>query len=527
VSYSIYNMSADQPLPSPEEIQKKLAEFMKQEFGDRVVFASPQTETVETAPPSGEPKRKEIEFDFHLKPKEVKAHLDRFVIQQEDAKKALAIAVCDHYNHVKATERGEELRDYVKQNVLLIGPTGVGKTYLIKTIADLIGVPFVKADATKFSETGYVGGDVEDLVRELIHRADGDVNLASYGIVYLDEIDKIAAPAHIIGRDVSGRGVQTNLLKLMEETEVPLRSPTDIQAQLQAAFEYQRRGKVKRETINTKHILFIVSGAFDQMLEIIRKRVRQAHIGFGGHLAESVSEAELQRRAQTEDFVKFGFEPEFVGRLPVRVVLDKLAVADLYHILKQSEGSVIKQYESSFHAFGIDVMFSDEGLHTVAEQAALENTGARGLLTVCERALREFKFELPSSTVRQFVVTRPLVENPEMELQRILNEPAYEQRELMRQLVRDFERRFEEKHKLRMCLEPDAVEEIIERAQHAHKSITDLCRELFKDYQFGLNLVKNNAGQSEFVIPKSALADPDKFLSDWVVGSYRKEDPSA
>jgi ATP-dependent Clp protease ATP-binding subunit ClpX len=520
-------MSSDQPLPSPEEIQKKLSEFMKQEFGDRVVFASPQTETVETTP-AEEPKRKEIEFDFHLKPKEVKAHLDRFVIQQEDAKKALAIAVCDHYNHVKAAEHGEELRDYVKQNVLLIGPTGVGKTYLIKTIADLIGVPFVKADATKFSETGYVGGDVEDLVRELIHRANGDVNLASYGIVYLDEIDKIATPANIVGRDVSGRGVQTNLLKLMEETEVPLRSPTDIQAQLQAAFEYQRRGgKVRRETINTKHILFIVSGAFDQMLEIIRKRVRQADIGFGGHLTESVSEAELQRRAQTEDFVKYGFEPEFIGRLPVRVVLDKLTVADLYHILKQSEGSVIKQYESSFHAFGIDVMFSDEGLHAVAEKAALENTGARGLLTVCERALRGFKFELPSSTVRQFVVTRSLVENPELELQRILKEPAYEQRELMRQLVHDFERRFDEKHKLRMRLEPDAVEEIIERAQHANKSVTDLCRELFKDYQFGLNLVKSNAGQSEFVIPKSALADPDKFLSDWVVSSYRKEEPPA
>ncbi len=186
-------------------------------------------------------------------------------------------------------------------------------------------------------------------------------------------MDKIATPANIIGRDVSGRGVQTNLLKLMEETEVPLRSPTDIQAQLQAAFEFQRRGgKVKRETINTKHILFIVSGAFDGMLEIIRRRLRESQIGFGAKITDELSEADLLRRAQTQDFIKFGFEPEFVGRLPVRVVLDPLSVDDLYQILKHSEGSVIKQYEASFRAFGIDVIFSDEGLRAIAEQAARE-----------------------------------------------------------------------------------------------------------------------------------------------------------
>src|ERR1041384_2926715 len=193
-------MSTEQPLPSPDEIQRKLGEFMKKEFGDRVVFAAPRTETIETGQSSEEPKRKLVEFEFNLKPKDVKAPLDRFVIQQDEAKKTLSIAVCDHYNHVKACERGDDLPDYVKQNVILLGPTGVGKTYLIKTIADLIGVPFVKADATKFSETGWVGGDVEDLVRELVHRADGDVRLAQYGIIYLDEIDKIAGAPNLAGR---------------------------------------------------------------------------------------------------------------------------------------------------------------------------------------------------------------------------------------------------------------------------------------------------------------------------------------
>src|SRR5271163_781241 len=267
--------------PSPEEFQRQLQEFMRQ----HLTSAAPSKPDLSGAPEDSEEPAFGKDFSFDYKPRDVKAYLDRFVIKQDEAKKVLSVALCDHYHQVRLAFEGKETPNYAKQNIILIGPTGVGKTYLIKTIADLIGVPFVKADATKFSETGYVGGDVEDLVRELIHRADGDVNLASYGIVYLDEIDKIAAPANIIGRDVSGRGVQTNLLKLMEETEVPLRSPTDIQAQLQAAFEYQRRGKVKRETINTKHILFIVSGAFDQMLEIIRKRVRQADIGFGGHLA--------------------------------------------------------------------------------------------------------------------------------------------------------------------------------------------------------------------------------------------------
>src|ERR1700745_2786494 len=274
------------PFPSPEELKSKITEFMKQNFGDRVSVAaiSEPESAVEEDEKSEETEHKE--FEFHLLPRDIKAHLDRFVIKQDEAKKVLAIAVCDHYNHanyLRRLEKDDPNRaqeiEYIKQNVILVGPTGVGKTYLIKHIADLIKVPFVKADATKFSETGYVGGDVEDLVRELVHKADGDVNLAQFGIIYIDEIDKIASAGSLIGRDVSGRGVQTTLLKLMEETEVPVRSMNDLQAQLQAAFEFQKRGKAKRETINTRHILFVVSGAFEKLKEQVARRFRQAQIG--------------------------------------------------------------------------------------------------------------------------------------------------------------------------------------------------------------------------------------------------------
>ena len=213
----------------------------------------------------------------------------------------------------------------IKNNIILIGPTGVGKTYLVKLIAKKLGVPFVKGDATKFSETGYVGGDVEDLVRDLVYEADDDLELAQYGIIYIDEIDKIASSGNLIGPDVSRSGVQRALLKPMEETEVDLKVPHDPISQIQAIEQYRKTGKREKRTLNTRNILFIVSGAFNNLEKIIKERLAKQEIGFHGRPRSKKRDKEFWLQVTAQDLVQYGFESEFIGRLPIIAVLEELS----------------------------------------------------------------------------------------------------------------------------------------------------------------------------------------------------------
>ena len=533
----------DNPL---EEIQKQLQDLLKNK-NMQVAFApfmqgmNPSSDDKEPEKPKGGTKNekepepaKEDPLDsirsFDRKPKEVRDYLDRFVIKQEQAKRVLSVAVCDHYNHVRRCihDSRAQSAEYLKPNVLLLGPTGVGKTYLMRNVAKLIGVPFVKADATKFSETGYVGNDVDDLVRDLVKQADGNVELAQYGIIYVDEIDKIAAESSRGGRDVSGRGVQINLLKLMEETEVNLQSSQDMMGQMKAFMEMQRGGKPGKATISTKNILFIVSGAFDQLAESVRKRLDLTRIGFGSSGEQEMASGmtNFLNKAETQDFIKYGFEPEFIGRLPVRVACDELTKEDLAEILLSSEGSALDQYRKDFDGYNIKFDIGNPAVEEVAKLAATEKTGARGLVTVLERIFRDFKFELPSTSIRKFSVDADTVSRPQEALKELIADNLDLLDENLLVDVDRFVDSFKREHGLELCFRKPAKVAVVKEASDQNRSVLALCEKKFKDFEHGLKIISQRTGKKSFIVDKKVIDDPDKELSRWVVESFSPTEES-
>ena len=450
-------------------------------------------------------------LNFDIKPEELESYLNKYVVDQKETVEVIATKVCTHFNRMKLEKtltEEELLIGNIKSNMLMIGPTGVGKTFIIKLIANKIGVPFVKADATKFSETGYVGGDVEDLVRDLVHEADGDMTRAEYGIIYIDEIDKIASSRGILGPDVSRTGVQRNLLKLMEEAEVDLKTPHDLASQVEAAMEAQKTGKVTRQKINTKNILFIVSGAFSELDTIIEKRMNKQPIGFTKTKFAVKDKQEILKKVRTEDLIEFGFESEFVGRLPVHVVLNNLETNGLYQILRNKHSSVILGKKLDFRAYGININFADDALKIIAERAHHEKTGARGLLSVLEKILIKLEKSLPSTDIKELNVNKDLVDNPEKLLNKILLQDG----------IQKFQKEFLIEHGIFLEFNEKAIKKIDDQAKNENKKIKELCDEKFHDYFHGIRLMNLES----FTVSEEAVDNPKKFLDSYIKSNYKK-----
>ncbi|HII71515.1 TPA: AAA domain-containing protein [Candidatus Woesearchaeota archaeon] len=434
------------------------------------------------------PQPEPVRIEFDLKPKEMKELLDKDVIGQEKAKKYLSNAICYHYARIKREQgNGHDHDTVIKKNVLLIGNTGVGKTYIVKKLAKNVGVPFAKKDATKFSATGYVGDDVENMILDLYAAADRNIELTQYGIVFVDEIDKIRGGA-TFGKDVGGAEVQRGLLKLMEETDVDVPVSTNPLAAMIATQEGQANENTRPPKINTKNILFIMSGAFPGLEHIVSHRT-----------GEEYDENSWRDDVTTEDLVNYGMEAEFIGRLPVRVGLRNLTTDDLYKILKVSGDSVIQQYIADFKSYDIDAVFTDEALYAFAEKAAELGTGARALTSVIEEVMTDFLYELPSTDIRKLEITKELVEDPRGTFIDLTLDSA----------IQRAAGRFHKETGTYANFDDTGRAALKQQVLESDDDPEQFCTELFRRYRDAMKLYR----QEEFVLDKTAVEEPNKYFA--------------
>jgi len=571
----------NEKIPDPKELEKEISRFLAKKFGENVKIVSPMVMTREaTTDETKEAGKSRKKINFNLKPEELIAYLDQYVVKQDSAKAILSTKICTHFNRIQRTMESDDpignMVGSIKNNVLMIGPTGVGKTYIIKLIADKIGVPFVKGDATKFSETGYVGGDVEDLVRDLVREADDDIERAQFGIVYIDEIDKIASSRNLIGADVSRTGVQRALLKPMEETDVDLKVPHDPISMIQEIEQFRKTGKRDKRSVNTGNILFIMSGAFTDLAPIIQKRLSKQGIGFGAHIRKSAEQVDILKHVRSEDLLEFGFESEFVGRLPVRSVFEHLTEDDLYQILKNPNNPIILGKKLDFAAYDIEVKFEDQLLRTLAKHAFAENTGARGLVSAVEKALLDFERKLPSAGINKFPATMDIVDNPvaflktitaaskKQETDQLFDRLKQQEKETIKEYLKENQKNLAEKYSLTMTpsridivatcyakntldigkvikkiksyydeikkielyffknndinivLEEDAIDFIIEKLIESPFELKDVHEKINQDFQYGLKLAREKTNRNRFFLTRQALLDPEAYVSELI-----------